>query len=66
MPKQPKPTAEPPTAPNRLTPQGIGELRESARRMIEKMRMRSILAARKKAGGGGIGFHAGADRGGRR
>jgi hypothetical protein len=30
MPKHPKPTAEPPTAPIRLTPQEIVELRESA------------------------------------
>jgi hypothetical protein len=46
MPKHPKPTAQPPTAPNRLTPQEIDDLRESARQMGEKMR--SILAVRKK------------------
>jgi hypothetical protein len=42
----PKLTPKPSTASNRLTPQEIDELRESARRMGEKMR--SWLAARKK------------------
>ena len=46
MPKHPKPTAEPPTAPNRLTPQEIDELREHTRQMDEEIR--SKLAARKK------------------
>jgi hypothetical protein len=46
MPKHPKPTAEPPTAPDRLTPQEIDALREHARQMGEEMR--SWLAARKK------------------
>ena len=49
MPKHPKPTAEPPTAPNRLTPQEIVELRENARQMDEEIR--SKLAARKKQAG---------------
>jgi hypothetical protein len=47
MPKHPKPTAEPSTASDRLTPQEIDRLRESARRMGEKMR--SILAKEKQA-----------------
>jgi hypothetical protein len=46
MPKRPKPTAEPPTAPNRLTPQEMDELREHARQMGEEMQ--AILDARTK------------------
>jgi hypothetical protein len=46
MPKRPKPTAEPSTASNRLTPQEIDELRESAHRMDAEMQ--AILAAWKK------------------
>jgi hypothetical protein len=45
MPKHPKPTAEPSTASNRLTPQEIDALRESAHRMDAEMR--AILAVRK-------------------
>jgi hypothetical protein len=45
MPKHPKPTAGPPTAPNHLTPQEIDELRASVRRRDAEMR--AILAARK-------------------
>jgi hypothetical protein len=43
----PKATAEPPAESNRLTPQEIDELRESARRMGEKMR--AILDKKKQA-----------------
>jgi hypothetical protein len=46
MMKHPKPTAEPSTASNRLTPQEIDELRASAHRMDAEMC--SWLAARKK------------------
>jgi hypothetical protein len=60
MPKHSKQPAEPSTESNRLTPQEIDELRASARRMGEKMH--AIWAARNE-GGGGTGFHAGADRG---
>jgi hypothetical protein len=45
MPKQPKPIAEPPATPNRLTPQDIDALRKHAHRMREEIR--SKLAARK-------------------
>jgi len=47
MSKHPKPTAEPPTAPNRLTPQEIDALREDARRTGAKVR--AILAKEKRA-----------------
>jgi hypothetical protein len=47
MSKHPKQTAEPSTTSNRLTPQEIDELRESAHRMDAKMR--AILAKEKQA-----------------
>jgi hypothetical protein len=46
MSKHPKPTAEPSTASNRLTPQEVVELRENVHRRGSEMR--AILAARKK------------------
>jgi hypothetical protein len=46
MPKHPKPTAEPPPAPNDLTPQEIDGLQESAHRMDAEMQ--AILDSRKK------------------
>ena len=47
MPKHSKLTTEPTTASNRLTPQEIDELRESARQMGAKMQ--AILAKEKQA-----------------
>jgi hypothetical protein len=47
MSKHPKQTAEPSTAPTRLTPQEIDALRQSVHRMDAEMR--AILAQKKQA-----------------
>ena len=56
MSKEPKPIAEPRTAPDRLTPQEIDELRENA---APDGRENALVAGgAEKAGGGEIGFVA--------
>jgi hypothetical protein len=54
MSKHPKPTAEPPTAPNRLTPQEIDELRENA--PLDGRKNALVADGTEKAGGVEIEF----------